>query len=255
MALLSSVFMMVVSLALMAAGSVFLVNETRLSERSVSQLQSVGAAEVAIAHALESWDPRSATPLGHGLYLIDRSGLGLLVRLKPVEFPQAALIAGGTVSLGTGARVDGPIDSGATGTGLTGDLDLARVASMADLTIPGGRYGTLPTAPGNGVVHIVGDAELGGGSGRGFLLVDGNLTVTGPLTFDGVVLVRGELVVSGAAASSTHLSGSVVTSTGATGDSSLWITYDKVLVSNVLSRFGTPERLPSRSWTSLSQVG
>ena len=80
-------------------------------------------------------------------------------------------------------------------------------------------------------------------------------TVRGPLTFNGVVLVRGELVVSGAVPLSTHLSGSVVTLMGATGDSSLWVIYDKALVSNVLSRFGTPERLPSRSWTSLSQVG
>lgn len=255
MALLSSVLILVVSIALMTAGSVFLVNETRLSERSVSQLQSVGAAEVAIAQVLESWDPRNATRVDNGLYLIDRSGLGLLVRLTPVAFPEAALVAGGSVSIGLGARIEGAIDSGATGTGLTGDLDLARVASLADLTIPGGRYGTLPAIPGDGVIHIVGDVELGGGSGSGFLLVDGDLTVTGPLTFNGVVLVRGELMVSGSAALSTHLFGSVVTLTGATGDSSLWVTYDKALVSNVLSRFGTPKRLPSRSWTSLSQVG
>lgn len=255
MALLSSVLMLVVSLALMAAGSVFLVNETRLSERSVSQLQSVGGAEVAIARTLESWDPRNAIRIGPSLYLIDRSGLGLLVRLKPVAFPQAALISGGSVSLDPGARVDGAIDSGATGTGLTGDLDLARVVSMADLTIPGGRYGSLPAAPADGVIHIEGDAELGGGSGSGVLLVDGNLTVTGPLTFNGVVLVRGTLIVSGSGTSSTHLSGSVVTLLGANGDSSLWVVYDKALVNNALSRFGTPEPLPSRSWTSLSQVG
>ena len=255
MSLLTSVLMLMVSLALMAAGSVFLVNETRLSERSVSQLQSVGAAELAIARALESWDPRNATRLGEGLYLIDRSGLGLLVRLKPVSFPQAALIAGDGVSLGPGARVDGPIDSGATGPGLTGDLDLERVASMADLTMPGGRYGTLPAAPGDGVIHIEGDAELGGGSGSGVLLVDGDLTLTGPLTFNGVVLVRGELIVTGPAASSTHLSGSVATFIGATGDSSLWVTYSKALVDKALSKFGTPEKVRGRSWTSLSQVG
>ena len=255
MSLLTSVLMLVVSLALMAAGSVFLVNETRLSERSVSQLQSAGAAEVAVARALEAWDPRSATRMGPSLYLINRSGLGLLVRLKPVAFPQAGLISGGGVSLGPGARVEGPIDSAATGSGLTGDLDLSRVSSLADLTIPGGRYGTLPAAPADGVIHIEGDAELGGGSGSGVLLVDGDLTVTGPLTFNGVVLVRGELIVSGSVLMSTHLSGSVMTLMRATGDSSLWVTYDKALVSNALSRFGTPQRLPSRSWTSLSQVG
>ncbi|HEY6785063.1 MAG TPA: hypothetical protein VI159_08925 [Gemmatimonadales bacterium] len=255
MALFSSVVLLVSLLALTAAGSVFLVNETRLSERSVSQLQAAGAAEVAIAHALDSWDPRNAMPIGRGLYLIDRSGLGLLVRLKPVAFPEAALVAGGAVSLGPGARVDGAIDSGATGTGLTGDLDLSRVASMADLTMPGGRYGTLPAAPGDGVIHIEGDVELWGGSGSGVLLVDGDLTITGPLTFSGVVFVWGKLVVMGSASSSTHLSGSVVTSMGTTGDSSLWVTYSKALVDKALSKFGTPEKVRGRSWTSLSQVG
>lgn len=255
MALLCSVFMMVVSLALMAAGSVFLMDETKLSERSMSQAQSVGAAEVASAQVLEAWDPRSATRLGPGLYLIDRSGVGLLVRLRAVVFPEMALVAGGSVALGQGATIDGAIDSGATGSRLTGDLDLARVAALADLTIAGGRYGTLPVAPGDGVLHIEGDVELGGGSGSGVLLVDGDLTVTGPLTFRGVVLVRGELVVSGSATLSSHFYGSVVTFMRATGDSSLRVTYSKTLIDNVLSRFGTPDRLPSRSWTSLSHEG
>ncbi|HYK11974.1 MAG TPA: hypothetical protein VEV39_14345 [Gemmatimonadales bacterium] len=255
MSILSSVLLLVVSLALMAGGSVFLINETRISEQSVSLVQSKGVAEVGIAQALESWDPRTATRVRSGLYLVNRSGLGLLVRLKPVTFPEAALIAGGSITLAPGARVDGVQDSGATSQRLVGDLDLARVSDLADLTVPGGRYGLLPAVPGDGVLHIVGDAEVGGGSGTGVLLVDGDLTVTGPLTFNGLIVVRGKLLVSGSGISNTHLSGSVVTVTGTTGDSSLWISYDKTLLDKVLSKFGTPEKLPSRSWTSLSQWG
>lgn len=255
MSLLSSLLMLVVSLALMAAESVFLVQETRLSEQAVLRVQDPGSAEVAIAQTLEAWDPRNATRVGPGLYLVNRSGLGLLVRLRPVGFPAAALISGGSVTLPPGAEVEGAADSGASGSGLVGDLDLDQVSALADLTIPGGRYGSLPSAPGDGVLHIQGNAEVLGGDGRGVLLIDGDLTVTGPLTFSGVILVRGKLVVSGSSALSTHLNGSVVTLMSVTGDSSLWLTYDKTLVDKVLSKFGAPEKLRARSWTSLSQMG
>ena len=255
MSLLSSVLMLVVSLALMAAGSVFLVQETRLSEQAVSRVQALGSAEVAIAHTLEAWDPRNATRVAPGLYLVNRSEVGLLVRLKPVAFPEAALIAGGSVTLAPGADVEGAVDSGASGSGLVGDLDVDRVSALADLTVPGGRYGTLPAAPGDGVLRIQGNAEVLGGNGSGVLLIDGDLTVSGPLTFSGVILVRGKLAMSGSAALSTHLRGSVVTFMSVTGDSSLWLTYDKTLIDKVLSKFGTPARLRTRSWTSLSQWG
>ncbi|HEX4560306.1 MAG TPA: hypothetical protein VH113_00625 [Gemmatimonadales bacterium] len=246
---------MVVSLALTGAGSLFLLNETRLTERAVSQVQATGAAEVEIAHALESWDARVATSLGGGLFLVERSGVGLLVHLRPPAFPEAGLISGGHVTLGPGANIDGKVDSLASGPGLTGDLDLGRVAAAAEQTLPGGSYGSLPSGPADGVIHIQGDAELSGGDGSGVLLVDGNLTLKGPVTFTGVVLVRGALVVSGTDPSSLHLYGSVVTFIGATGDSGMRITYSKTIVDNVLSRFGTPRKLKCMSWTRLSQMG
>lgn len=255
MSLLSAVLMMVVSLALMAAGAVFLVNETRLSEGAVAQVQSLGDAEVEIAHALETWDERAATPLDGGVFLVKRSGLGLLVYLGPPAFPEAAVISGGHVAVGPGAIIDGVVDSLASGSGLTGDLDLGRVAEVADLTLPGGVYRSLPSVLAGGVIHIQGDAELGGGDGSGVLLVDGNLTIRGSLTFSGVVLVRGGLVVSGTAPSSVQLSGSVVTFIGVTGDSSLRITYSKPIVDNALNRFGTPRMLRRMSWIRLSQMG
>ncbi|HEX4633517.1 MAG TPA: hypothetical protein VH163_06790 [Gemmatimonadales bacterium] len=255
MSLLSAILMLVVSLALTGAGSLFLLNETRLTERAVSQVQAVGAAEVEIAHALESWDARAATPLGGGLFLVERGGVGLLVHLRPPAFPEAGLVSGGHVTLGPGAIIEGAVDSLASGPGLTGDLDLGRVAAAAEQTLPGGSYGSLPSGPADGVIHVRGDMELRGGDGSGVLLVDGNVTLRGPVTFKGVVLVRGALMVSGNGPPSVHLYGSVVTFIAATGDSTMRITYSKAIVDNVLSRFGTPRKLRRMSWTRLSQMG
>lgn len=50
------------------------------------------------------------------------------------------------------------------------------------------------------VIHVAGDLSLTGGSGQGVLLVDGDLRVTGPITFHGPVIVRGSLSVTGAGA-------------------------------------------------------
>jgi len=255
MTLFSAVLTLVVSLALMAASSVFLLNETRLSEQAVTRVQSMGLAEVEIADALAAWDERAATPLGGCLFLVERSGLGLLVHLTPPAFPQAGLVSGGHVTLGPGAIIDGVVDSLASGPALIGDLDLGRVARAAALTLSGGSYGVLPENPAGGVIHLLGDAELGGGDGGGVLLVDGNLTIRGSLTFSGVVLVRGALEVSGSGTSSSHLYGSVVTFIGATGDSTMRVTYSKAIVDNVLCRFGTPRKLRGMSWTRLGQGG
>ena len=254
MSLLSAVLMLVVSLALAGAGSVFLLNETRLSEQAVTRVQALGSAEVEIAHALEAWDERAETPLGDCLYLVERSGVGLLVHLSPPSFPEAGLASGSHVTLGPGALVEGVVDSLASGPALLGDLDLERVAQAA-VTLSGGSYGWLPGSPAGGVTHILGDVELGGGDGSGVLLVDGNLAIRGPLTFRGVVLVRGVLDVTGSGLTSSHLYGSVVTFMGVTGDSTVRISYSKTIVDNVLCRFGTPQKLKRMSWTRLSQMG
>jgi hypothetical protein len=297
MSLGSAVLALLVSLALMSAGSLFLLEETRLAENAVAEARASGAAELAVGQVLETWNdgrdalhpyPPLARPLGGGLFLVDvvgtaadtgrwpggHSRAGLLVRLVPPAFPGAALVSAGRVTLSPGASIEGPLDSGASGTGLTGELDLGQVASMAGVTLPGGTYTPRPrtvggncqsgdplnwgVADGNGacgqylpVVHIQGDADLDGGEGAGVILVDGDLVVRGAFTFRGVVLARGALVVSGSGTGRSHLYGSVVTLIEATGDSSMWITYGKSIVDSVLCQFGRPEKLRSRSWTKL----
>jgi hypothetical protein len=248
MSLLSAFLALVVSLALMAAGSVFLLNETRLSQNAVAVAVASGEDEVQIGRAVETWSAGAAQPLSNELFLVARGHLGLLVHLEPVAFPAAALISAGSVTLDSGVTIQGAIDSGATGS-LVGDLDLDRVAAMADVRLPGGRY--VPGPPGWAVVHVLGDAEIPGGDGSGLLLVDGSLTIDGPATFRGVIVARGELVVSTSGAAKSQLYGSVVTFVRARGDSSLSVTYSKPIIDSALARFGRPEKLKSRSWIRL----
>lgn len=255
MALLSALLAFVVSVALMAAGSLFLLNETRLGESAVTQARAAGEAERGIAEALEGWSEGGAIPLGDSVFLVKRGPVGLLVRLEPVRFPEFGLISGGSVALAPGARIEGPVDSGATGSRLVGDLDLGRVAASADVELAGGPLRLAPSdtaglshAP---VVHVRGDAEAGSGDGFGVLLVDGDFLIDGPFNFSGVVVVGGELVVSGSGTAKSHLSGSVATFVRATGDTSLWVTYSKPIIDNALSRFGTPKKLRSRAWVHL----
>jgi hypothetical protein len=262
MSLASAVLALMVSLALMSAEALFLLEDTRLAENSVAEAQAGGLAERGIGDLLGRDSLSSAArPLGGGLFLVDVTGTvpdagrwrgarartGLLVRVVPPAFPEAALISGGSVALSPGAVIEGAVDSGASGPGLTGELDLDRVAARAGVVQSGGPYSPQP----NVVVHIQGDAEIDGGAGSGVILVDGNLAVRGSFTFSGVILVRGALVVSGSGTSKSHLTGSVVTFIGASGDSGVWITHSKQIVDNVLAQFGRPEKLRSRSWIKL----
>lgn len=279
-ALLSALLALVVGVALAAAGSLFILSETRLAENAGHEAQATGVAEVGAGDALagwrDGWDtlgliviPERVTPgntgrywgfvrrLGGDLFLIDVTGasgasrarVGLLVALAPPEFPAAALVSGGDVALSPGAEVEGAVQANARGAGLVGDLDLGRVARVAQLTLPAGRYAIQPAD--GPVIHIEGDGIITGGSGTGVLLVDGDLRIEGPLTFRGVVIARGVLVVSGSGLAISHLIGSVVTFVRASGDSTLSLTYDKTLIDSSLRTFRTPVLDGSRSWIRL----
>lgn len=56
--------------------------------------------------------------------------------------------------------------------------------------------GATVAAPAAAVAHAAGDLELVGGSGRGILIVDGRLRMTGPVSFSGVIVALGGLEVS-----------------------------------------------------------
>jgi hypothetical protein len=77
-----------------------------------------------------------------------------------------------------------------------GGLAVEDLVSAPDVTLD---PGTITETP-NGVVHATGDLVLTGGSGGGTLVVEGKLTVAGPVKFSGVLVVRGgvEMTAGGA---------------------------------------------------------
>jgi hypothetical protein len=72
-----------------------------------------------------------------------------------------------------------------------GFLLVDSLAAVADQRLPAGTI--LPI--GDGIIHVSGDATVTGGSGTGALIVDGRLTITGPLSYEGVIVARGGVSV------------------------------------------------------------
>ena len=51
----------------------------------------------------------------------------------------------------------------------------------------------------DGIVHALGDLELTGGSATGVLIVEGKLTITGPLAYSGIIIAKDALLVTSSA--------------------------------------------------------
>jgi type II secretory pathway pseudopilin PulG len=124
-----------------------------------------------------------------------------------------------------------------------------------------------PSAPGNWgdprrlgvcadyfpVIWAPGDLSIAGGQGQGILLVEGDLTIVGPVTFAGVVLVRGRLRATGGP---TLLTGAVLVESpdpvgAATIDGATSIVYSRCAVGEALA--AAPALLPiaRRGWVQL----
>ncbi len=86
-----------------------------------------------------------------------------------------------------------------------GDLSMATLAASPDVVLAAGTSAQAQS----GIVHAIGDLTLVGGVGQGVLIVDGRLTLAGPVSFAGIVLARGGITasVAGAEVSGTMRSG------------------------------------------------
>jgi hypothetical protein len=74
------------------------------------------------------------------------------------------------------------------------------------------------------VVHIPGSVDLGGATGSGVLIVDGDLTVHGGLSYYGLIIVRGQITFLGGGSQPVNLYGAIlagqdVNAQGIVGDS------------------------------------
>jgi hypothetical protein len=72
-----------------------------------------------------------------------------------------------------------------------GFLSVDSLAAVADQLLPAGTVFAI----GDGIIHVSGDATLTGGLGTGALIVDGRLTIIGPLSYEGVIVARGGVSV------------------------------------------------------------
>jgi hypothetical protein len=91
--------------------------------------------------------------------------------------------------------------------GHVGSLAMATLAASADVVLPSGTAAPVPS----GVVHALGDLTLVEGAGQGVLLVDGRLTLAGPVSFAGLIVARGGIV---ATADGADISGAMRTGPG-----------------------------------------
>jgi hypothetical protein len=98
------------------------------------------------------------------------------------------------------------------------------------------------------VVRIAGPANIRGGQGQGILLVEGDLTVTGPFQFDGIVIVRGVLTTTGADTLSRTFWGGVIAGRVQGANQ---FTYSKCSIDKALRAAARPKPLASRAWGEL----
>jgi hypothetical protein len=120
-----------------------------------------------------------------------------------------------------------------------------------------GEPGRPPQVPGcqgyRPVILARGDLILEGGRGQGVLLVEGDLTLTGPAEFYGVVLVRGRLR---ATAEGARILGWVGVEGGAGGAEAALlegtaIAFSRCAVGPAWARIAPVRRLPERGWAYL----
>ena len=132
-----------------------------------------------------------------------------------------------------------------------GALSIATLAASADVVLAAGTSIQLPS----GVVHALGDLTLAGGAGQGVLLVDGRLTLAGPVVFVGVIVARGGIQ---SAADGSDITGSIRTGpAGPGGNAALEITHPFTLrpsscaTQMVLRSAVIPRLVSGRRWAEI----
>ena len=98
-------------------------------------------------------------------------------------------------------NADSLIAADSTNTAELGFLSVDSLARSADLSLPSGSSWIAT----DGVVHARGDLTIVGGAATGVLIVDGRLSITGPLSWSGVIFARGGIVAASAEVALTGL--------------------------------------------------
>lgn len=132
-----------------------------------------------------------------------------------------------------------------------GNLSMRTLMASADLVLQSGTSVQTPS----GVVHATGDLTLVGGAGQGVLLVDGRLTLAGPVSFVGLIVARGGILTTAAGG---EVTGSIRTGPPRFGENPrLDIPLPFVLrpsvcaTQTVLRSAVTPRIVSGRSWAEI----
>jgi hypothetical protein len=131
-----------------------------------------------------------------------------------------------------------------TDVGMLGFIVLDSIGAHADIKLPSGAALTSPT----GVVHVAGDATLGGGSGSGILIVEGRLLMVGPVVFSGVIVARGGISIP---APNVTLSGLLRAAGDPPVAGAMTYTKSEVVVQDVLTEGLRPRLVLGRRWAEL----
>jgi hypothetical protein len=207
-----------------------------------------------------------------------------LLRVKAPEWPAvAALIAGGDVRADGTLRVLAPdsaagpacpaspsgwapiavppghvapgvyVDWDPAGADSTyrafGGVTLQALAARATVRLTPGRAVEAPSAS---IILAEGDLDLVGGSGRGLLIVEGRLRLSGPVAFRGVIVALSGLEVSGSAAvvdGIVLVAAASVPAVSVDSSADFTVRFDRCLVEDVAWHAGRPGPVRPRGLT------
>jgi hypothetical protein len=141
-------------------------------------------------------------------------------------------------------NADSVLAAESTNTETLGAMQVDSIARSADVSLPPGASWNAT----DGVVHAKGDLTITGGTARGILIVDGRLSITGPLAYTGVIFARGGIVVS-------SVEVAVIGLLRASGEppisGPLVVTSSVPVVQVVLATLLTPVPVAGRRWAEI----
>lgn len=139
--------------------------------------------------------------------------------------------------------IDSVVAEDSSNVTMLGALAIDSIARTADFTMPAGAAWVAR----GGVVHALGDLTIEGGDGEGILIVEGRLSIVGPLDYYGLIIARGGIAASGGA----RLTGCYRASGGPPSMVGLMVTPSVVAVQTVLSKVLVPRPVAGRRWADL----
>ncbi|MEX2527055.1 MAG: hypothetical protein WEA09_05405 [Gemmatimonadota bacterium] len=181
----------------------------------------------------------------------DRCGVEPSVAGVAAPTPPGLTTSGPFSPTGTPAVANmGSVQNGIGEVGIDWDGISNMTAITPTVTLPGGSWPSFANPNYWPVIHASGDLSLPG-SGRGILIVTGDLTVNGAMTWEGIVLVGGSITgngnnaIYGATISGLNAilqnnpQGWVMANANpAVGNGTKRIEYDSCLVAQAMSAFG-----------------